>query len=270
MTTEQLTNEADVTLRLREAKLRDEAQSQLQEQQRRLEEAKAKAISEVVEEVTSSERKSARQAVLSIARRVRGKARAEASEAVASVTDESERRINELKKYNEQRLRDVEYEKDSEMLRALKSAHAQKRDELQQKEKELERDAAKALDAQKASLEEAAKLRVVEAVSAAESKARETARGTLLAYARRKAKDAQKLVRDAAANADRIREEEQSKASEARSRAIASVTAAQTALRDEAVLKARREADMVAEKRIATLEHEFRERSQGRARASRR
>ena len=99
-----------------------------------------------MEEVTSSERKSARQAVLSIARRVRGKAKAEASEAVASVsTDESERRINELKKYNEQRLRDVEYEKDSEMLRALKSAHAQKRDELQQKEKELERDAAKAL-----------------------------------------------------------------------------------------------------------------------------
>ena len=45
MTTEQLTNEADVTLRLREAKLRDEAQSQLQEQQRRLEAAKAKAAS---------------------------------------------------------------------------------------------------------------------------------------------------------------------------------------------------------------------------------
>ena len=41
MTTEQLTNEASQTLRLREAKLRDEAQSQLQEQQRRLEEAKA-------------------------------------------------------------------------------------------------------------------------------------------------------------------------------------------------------------------------------------
>ena len=69
-------------------------------------------------------------------------------------------------------------------------------EEIQQKEKELERDAERALNEQKASLEEAAKLRVVEAVSAAESKARETARGTLLAYARRKAKDAKQLVKD--------------------------------------------------------------------------
>merc|ERR1712162_19155 len=116
------------------------------------------------------------------------------------------------------------------MMRALKSAHQQKREEIKQKEQELERDAERALDEQKASLEEAAKLRVVEAVSEAETKARETARGTLLAYARRKAKDAQKLVKDAADNADKIREEEQSKASEARSRAIASVTAAQSKL----------------------------------------
>ena len=78
-------------------------------------------------------------------------------------------------------MRDVEYAKDSEMMRALKSAHAQKREEIKQKEKELERDASRALDEQKASLEEAAKLRVVEAVSEAETRARETARGTLLA-----------------------------------------------------------------------------------------
>ena len=111
---------------------------------------------------------------------------------MASVTDESERRINELKKYNEQRLRDVEYEKDSEMMRALKSAHAQKREEIQQKERELERDAERALDAQKASLEEAAKLRWWRPCPR-RNRARRP-RAELLAYARRKARDAQKLV----------------------------------------------------------------------------
>ena len=63
---------------------------------------------------------------------------------MASVTDESERRINELKKYNEQRrARDVEYEKWPEMLRdgPQKVRMRRNADELQQKEKELERDA---------------------------------------------------------------------------------------------------------------------------------
>ena len=112
-TTEQLTNEA-AWLRLRRGEgSGDEERSQLEEQERRLEEAKAKAISEVVEEVTSSERKSARQAVLSIARRVRGKARAEASKPISG-DRRLRKRIKELKKAAEQRVRDVEHEKDSE------------------------------------------------------------------------------------------------------------------------------------------------------------